>query len=201
MSNRLDAVNACLKAIGEDPVSTITASYAEATKASSKVDEITKEVLAEGWHQNTDYDVELTPNVDDEIVVSDEWLSIDTVGSSSWIDVTIRKDPNDDIKKLYNLTEQSFEFTADSITVDIVVNIDIDDLEHQLFSYVKALAALRFAEDELGVADIDQRLIRAEQRAWGQLQSKEAELEDSNCLRDSPYMRSVTGRNNPLSGS
>lgn len=200
MSQKLDAVNQCLRAIDEAPVSSLSSSVDEAQRAGTFVDIVTREVLSTGFHNNTDFSVTLTPDTHDEIKASDDWLSIDTVGYNADIDITVRRDPADDIRKLFDKENQRFTFPdVDSITVDIVRYFPIDDLPFVLASFIAAHAARRFQEDVVGSVSVDARLIRTEAEAWARLLDDETDAEDNNVLTGSSYMQRVTGRNSDFS--
>jgi hypothetical protein len=95
MTQKIDAVNQCLRAIDEAPVNSLSSGVDEAERAATFIDQVTREVLSAGWHNNTDYNITVTPDTAGEIGASADWISIDTVGYSSSIDVTVRVDPND----------------------------------------------------------------------------------------------------------
>jgi hypothetical protein len=198
MTQKIDAVNQCLRAIDEAPVNSLSSGVDEAERAATFIDQVTREVLSAGWHNNTDYNITVTPDTAGEIGASADWISIDTVGYSSSIDVTVRVDPNDGLKKLFDLGEQRFTFDA-PITVDIVRYYDIDALPFVLSAFIAAHAARRFQEDLIGSATADSRLIRTEAELYARLVDEEAEMEDSNVLTGTLYMQRVTGRNSDSS--
>lgn len=198
MTQKLDAVNQCLRAIDEAPVNSLSSGVDEAQRAATFIDQCTREVLSTGWHCNTDYSVILTPDSNSEIRTSEDWISLDTVGDSASVDITVRKDLNDDLKKLYDLGLQKFTFDA-QLTVDIVRYFDIDDLPFVLASFIAAYSARRFQEDTIGSVTADARLVRTEAQMWARLLDEEADQEDSNVLTGSYYMQQVTGRNSDFS--
>lgn len=195
--DKLQAVNRCLKAIGESPVSSLSSGVPDAEDAATVVDEITEEVLSAGWHENTSFGVKLQPDLEGNIRVPDDYLKIDTTGVSHHINVTIREDPNDDLRKVYLINDQTFVIDQD-LWVDIVHLFDFDSLSFNLQNYVAAKSARVYQEQALSSVSLDQLIVRREAEAWAKLLDAEAEAEDNNVLTDSPYMREVTGRNNYL---
>jgi hypothetical protein len=200
MSFKLTAINRCLRAIGETPVNSIASDVPDAVEARALVEDTTKEVLSAGWHSNVDYNITLSPDAETgHIVIPSDYISVDTVGYSSHIDVTIRQDPEDDQLKLFNVGEQTFEF-EDDITVDVIRDFDIDALPYPLQNYIGWHSARLFQKSTVASTALDAMLVENEAIAWGKLLDWEAESDDTNILRGSLYMRRVTGRNNDLAG-
>jgi len=199
MSNKLRAVNRCLKAIGEASVNSLNSGVPDAEVALSILQEVTEDVLETGWHCNTNYGVKLVPDSNGHIIVPPSFLQVDSTARSARLDVTVRKDPNDTVLKLFNITEQTFVFSG-PVIADVIVNLDYDGLPLALQNYISARAAREFQESQMASVSLDGFTVRAEQAAWAKLQDYEAEAEDSNCLTDSAYMRYVRGRNSPISG-
>ncbi|MFG1227146.1 hypothetical protein [Xanthobacter wiegelii] len=199
MSNKLKAVNRCLRAIGEAPVNSLSSGVPDAEVAMAVLDDVTEEVLEVGWHCNTRREVRLLPDVNGQIAVPSDYLQVDTVGTSANIDVTVSKDPQDDIIKLFNITEQTYEFSG-PVYVDVILRLDYEGLPLALRNYIAAKSARVFQENQMGSTSLDAFTSRAESEAWAKLQDYEAEVEDANCLTDSAYMRYVRYRNSPISG-
>lgn len=196
-SYRLEAINRCLDAIGEEPVNSPSSGVPDAEDASRMIDQITREVLSAGYTSNSVFNVTLNQDLDGIIKVPSGVLKIDTTGRDAYLAVTVRTD-TDGIDKLYKIKDQSYVFDG-PVHVDIVYLFDIDALPFPLQNYIAARAARVFQESVMGSVSLDGFTSRREQEAWAQLLDYEAEQEDSNCLTDSVYMAVVTGRNNPLS--
>ena len=73
----LSAVNSILGAIGQAPVTSINASNPQTAMVSRILDETILEVLTEGWHFNVEDHYELVPNVNNEILISEDMLRVD----------------------------------------------------------------------------------------------------------------------------
>lgn len=196
-THRLEAINQCLRAIGEAPVNSTSSGVPDAEKANVHINQITKVVLSAGWSPNSAFDVTLTPDQDGIIKVASNILRIDTSGVDRATAVTVLKD-TDSIDKLFKVKDQSFLFT-DPVVCDLVYYFDIDSLPFPLQNYIAARAARQFQEDVMGSVSLDGFTSREEANAWAMLLDYEADQEDSNCLTDSYYMREITGRNNSLS--
>ena len=199
MSFKLTAINRCLRAIGESPVNSITSSVPDAVEAKALVEEVTKEVLSAGWHSNTNKTVTITPDVNGNIVVPSEWIAVDTTYYSTGVNVTVRQEPTSGLNMLYHIDDQTFVFTH-NLYCDIVVDMDIDEVPYAIQNYIGWHAARRFQEGSLSSLALDQMLVEREAIAWGKLLDFEAEQDDVSILRGSLYMRTVTSRNNLISG-
>lgn len=200
MTSKLDAVNIVLKAIGEVKVNSLDTGLPDAAEAEAALDEATTDILSQGWHVNTDEALTMPRNVDNQILVADNVIRVDTTGTDARTNVTIRVDPNDNRRKLYDKKNQTFSFTKD-LSCDVTYSFPFDDLTHELQQYIAAVAARRFQMSELSSVALDKDLARKEAEAWARFQDAESELEDANTLFDSPHCAAITGRNNPYRGT
>lgn len=195
MSSKLEAINRCLRAIGETPVNSIASELPEAADARSLIEEQTRAVLTTGWHTNTSYGIKLTPDVDGYIRVPNTYISIDSSGRSRSINVTARQDPNDGLLKLFNITDQTFKFT-EPVYVDVVHYFDFDALPAQLQNYIAWRSAELFQQGSVAAIGLDAMIKANKAEAWSTLLDWEADADDTNILTGSYEMRQMTGRNN-----
>jgi hypothetical protein len=138
---KLEAVNECLAAIGEAPVTSLAGDLPlDAELAEKEVDRCDREVQARGWSFNSDFDVSLEPDGSNEIVLDAAVLRVEAVLRS--VDIAIRGG------KLYDLVEQSFTFTS-PVRVNQVVALSFDDLPQVAREYIAKRAARKFAEKAL----------------------------------------------------
>ena len=68
-STELEAVNRVLQMMGEAPVNSLSGQFGLAKQAQDTLTNVSRQVQAEGWSFNTDYEVTLTRNSSNEIVV------------------------------------------------------------------------------------------------------------------------------------
>jgi hypothetical protein len=198
MLTKLEAVNIVLDAIGETPVSSLTSGLPDAEAAEAKLDEATKNVLAKGWHINTEKNFTLYRNTQNEILIPDTYLKVDTVNKyDSAYDVVVRIQNNK--RKLYNVSKQSYKFDK-NLVCEVIVNLPFEGLTVELQNYIALHAARKFQESSMGSQALDQFTVRAEAEAWAALLDAEAESEDNNILRESPHVSYATTRFNVLSG-
>jgi hypothetical protein len=197
MLTSLDAVNIILNSIGEAPVSSLNSGLAEAEAAEARLIEVSREVQAKGWLQNTEREITLIRDNFKRIPIPNEYLRVDTAGKHISINATVRT--MNSRRYLYNKEARSFEFDY-PVICDVVIQYNFEDLNVELQNYIAYRAARKFQESQMGSSSLDAFAKRNEDEAWAALLDSEAEAEDSNVLRDSAYMYTVTGRNSPISG-
>ena len=152
-SVELDAINVMLSAIGETPTTgdIVTAeSSADVVMAKQILDEIGKEVQSQGWHFNTDYNVVLTPNGSDNIVLDSNVARVDLEGSyASGQDVTQRYHSGTSEHRLYNKTDNDYIFTAE-VKASIIYLFEFIGLPETAKRYITVKAARVFQDRILG---------------------------------------------------
>lgn len=90
-TTELEAVNECLENIGQAPVSTISGDLGvDAQTALNQIRKINRELQSKGWYWNTEKDFELSPNVDNDILLPANTLSVDTTGEDADLDLVQR---------------------------------------------------------------------------------------------------------------
>jgi hypothetical protein len=110
----LSAVNSILGVIGQAPVTSINASNPQTSFIKNILDDCILEVLSEGWVFNTEDHYELTPNVNDEILISEDMLRVDIHDDDVYrSDDIVRRNG-----KLYDKVDHTYTFT-DTIEADI----------------------------------------------------------------------------------
>ena len=127
MLTKIEAVNIILNVIGETPVSSLASGLPDAEAAELKLDQTTKEVLAKGWQQNSDENITLSRNSSKEIIVPDQYLRVDTVGTDKDVNVTVRK--QDGKRKLFDITKYVYTFERD-LKVDVLISLDFPGLDY-----------------------------------------------------------------------
>jgi len=197
MLTKIEAVNIILNVIGETPVSSLASGLPDAEAAELKLDQTVKEVLAKGWQQNSEIGIILSRNSDNEIMVPDQYLRVDTVGDDKDVNVTVRK--HDGKRKLFDIGKYVYTFDRD-LKVDVLISLDFDALNFELQNYIAFRAARKFQESAMGSTLLDSFAARQEQEGYAALMDAEAENEDNNILTSSLYMSYATYRNSPISG-
>jgi hypothetical protein len=187
--SKLDAVNIILDALGETAVSSLNSGLADAEKAERVLDEQTTDVLEEGWHCNTDFNLQLVPDINGNIGLPNGTLRIDTSGTSADVDAVERDG------KLYDREHQTSIFTK-PVYVDITYDLGFETLPYRLRKYIAHKAARVYQERTLGSVQLDSPLRADEQDAHAKWLSADEESSDSNVLRDSDSVRRIAYRNN-----
>ena len=194
---KLEAVNMVLDAIGESPVSSLTSGLPDAEAAEAKLDEVRVEILSRGWHQNIEKDVTLKRDANNEILLSNIYLRVDSTGGDKEVNVVQRY--SNGKRKLFDVNKRSYTFTKD-LVVDLIIDIPFEELTVELQNYIASRAARKFQESALGSSSLDSFTVRAEAESWAGLQDAEAENEDNNIIRSSPHVSYATYRFHPSWG-
>lgn len=200
MITKLEAVNRLLTAIGEEPVTSLSAGLDDAEAAENYLDRISHDIQALGWHANTDKKVSTAIDGNGNILWSADWLEVDTTFSSRHINVAPRVDINDDLRKLFDMDKRTFVFTTTPIYLRIVRLFDFEDTTSLMQAYIASEAAVRFQASELSSGTLNSFLVIERDRAWAAFQDAEAEAEDNNILTDNSFCAGITRRNSPYWG-
>jgi hypothetical protein len=102
--------------------------------------EVSREVQSEGWTYNKEFDYELTPNSNNEIIIPDNMLQVDLNISSKrsgnrQFDSIIRGG------KLYDRIKHSYKWTAESVYVDVLWYFEWEHIPDVVQAYIVARSA------------------------------------------------------------
>lgn len=168
----LEAVNVLLTTIGEAPVNTLDGNQVtDVSIAKQVLNEVSREVQAQGWHFNTEQNVPLTPDTLGNIKIPADTARIDARD----FNVVVREN------KLFNLTDRTFAFVS-KILVDIIYYQDFANLPQQAKNYITTRAARIFADRTLNSETIHKMTSRDEQRALIDLKEMEGDTGDFNMM-------------------
>jgi hypothetical protein len=174
-TSKLQAVNQMLSFIGEAPVNSLedAGGVGDVSLAERTLDEVTVEVLSQGWHFNTNYDVVHKPDANKQIVLSDTVLRIDTkVGVYGNMDVSLRGN------KLYNRADNSYEFDESEIKTTEVMSLPWEDLPEAARRYITLRSARLFQDRAVGAEDLREVGMREELSALATLREYDSEASD-----------------------
>lgn len=174
-TSKLQAVNQMLSFIGEAPVNSLedAGGVGDVSLAERTLDEVTVEILSQGWHFNTNYDVIHTPDANKQIVLSDTVLRIDTkVGVYGNMDVSLRGN------KLYNRADNSYEFDESEIKTTEVMSLPWEDLPEAARRYITLRSARLFQDRAVGAEDLREVGMREEMSALATLREYDSEASD-----------------------
>lgn len=137
-SKELDAINQILGSVGQAPVTVIEDTNPEVALAYQTLMEVSKEVQAEGWAWNREYEYPLTPDEDGYIAIPDNMLQVDlsTRYDNYAYDPVIRDG------KLYDKVDHTYIWDdLDTYYADILWYFAFDDLPQVARAYITARAA------------------------------------------------------------
>jgi hypothetical protein len=180
MTTRLDAVNTILTASGEQSVSSLSNATADVANAGAILDEVSREVQAEGWHFNTDDDVPLAPNVSNQIALGANVIKVD---------IDIYRYPTLDVvqrgSRLYDKRNRTYSFTQ-TLKAEVVYFLPFEDLPEQARRYIAMKAARVFHTRFIGSTAGFQFTEREESDARASLQKSNLANADINLFRSNP---------------
>ncbi len=197
MLTKLDAVNKCLRAIGEERLNSLDSGVPDASAAEAIIDEVTTEVLSLGWSDNTEQGVTLNPGPNKKIVVSDKTLKVTGQRQDYYRRLTIRRPQVEGPHYLFDLATNTDTFKR-PITVNVVRHFEFESLPNEFKNYIANRSARIFQETSMGSQALDVFTARQEAEAWARLLDHEAETSGLNALHDSPTMAHMTYRNQPI---
>ena len=152
-TTELKAVNTMLSAVGEPPINFLEGQKnADAAIARNILEEVSSEVQTAGWHFNTQFDVSLSPDGNNEIVLADNVVRVDIAyrttgtGSSSLYD---DRDITQRGSKLFNRSDNTYEFTK-AVKAMVIYLLDWDDLPEPARRYITVRAARIFQDRMVG---------------------------------------------------
>jgi len=154
-TTQLDAVNEILGSVGQAPVTVLDQTNPEVAFAFATLMEISREVQAEGWIFNREFEYPLTPDSNGHINIPANVLQMDLSQSlvNEPYDTVIRQG------KLYDKLNHTFKWdTTKAYNFDILWLFPYDDLPQPFKAYVTAKASTRAATRLVGDATLAQTL-------------------------------------------
>jgi len=154
-TTQLAAVNEILGSVGQAPVTVLDQTNPEVAFAFTTLMDISREVQAEGWSFNREYEYPITPDSNGNINIPANVLQMDlsSLYENTDHDTVIRDG------RLYDKLNHSFTWTTTTtFKVDIVWYFDFDDLPQVFKDYVVARAATRAATRLVGDTNLAQTL-------------------------------------------
>jgi hypothetical protein len=139
MNATLNAVNAALREIAQDPITTLEGQISvDAAKTLAILEAESERIQAQGWYFNTDNNVTLTPTVSGEIFIPSNYLNVDA--GSAYIQRGNR---------LYDKENKTYVFNL-SLEATVIRLFGYEELPKQVQLYVRASMIHRFQRSALG---------------------------------------------------
>ena len=139
-TEELPAVNQILASVGQAPVTTLDQTNPDVAIAYDTLIQVSREVQAEGWSFNTEFDVTQQTDANKEYVIPNNMLQVDlTHSSANYNKSVVRRNG-----KLYDRYNHTYEITGEAesvIKLDIVYNFDWVDLPVPIQDYIVSRAA------------------------------------------------------------
>ena len=186
-STELDSVNSILMSVGESPVNTLNTQSPEVAIAQKTLQQVTREVLAEGWVFNTENEVKFTVDADDQVPLSDAVLQVDT-NRFYHLDTynVIRKDG-----KLYDRYEHKNTFPDETtMYLDVVWMYAFEDIPQSFRDYITARAIRKAALRMVSDLEINKALEQDEVVARSAAIEYDTRQADYNVFNDNRFRQS-----------
>lgn len=172
----LDAVNAMLISIGEQPVNTLEVTdNAEVLIARNVLHQVSRQTQAVGLLCNSEKNYPLVVDVDGYIRLPANTLKVDATDSS--IDVVMRG------RRLYDRKNHTYKF-KDTVNVDIVFFLPFEDLPQVVRDYITIRAIRVFQSRVVGSETLYAFTAKDEMDAYMAMVQEEVDHGDYNMLNN-----------------
>ena len=173
--SELDAVNMMLMTIGEYKVNDLInlAGRSDAAIAKDILNNTSRAVQAKGWTFNMDFDVVKIPDSNDQILLGNTVLRIDTSDKVRSGDSDIVERAN----KLYDRQKNTHVFT-ENVTVNEVKLLKFDELPEAARRFVAVRSARIFHDRVVGSGELHRFFQEDEAQAWSELLEYEGNVGD-----------------------
>ena len=135
-TQELPAVNQILQSCGQAPVTTLDQTNPDVAIAYQTLQEVSREVQAEGWSFNKEYHYDMTPDVNNEILIPNNVLQIDLTDNAANMDKDVIRRNG----KLYDKANHTYTFT-EKVECDITWLFDWIDLPTPIADFITARTA------------------------------------------------------------
>jgi hypothetical protein len=183
----LDAVNEMLSVIGEAPINSLqTSGVGDAQLAYKILTNAAREVQLVGWHWNTEKSFPILPDTNGFLYIPLNTLKVDTSGAFKSFDLIQRGN------RLYDRVNHTFVFD-ESVTVDLVLMLDFDEMPEGGRNLVNIRAARQFQDRTVG-SQSPAYTAKDEMDAFTALRTDDMEVADLNIFTGSQTMVSILDR-------
>ena len=192
-TTELECINIMLAAIGEAPVNSLTGTVpVDVRMAQSTLTEVNKQVQSEGWSFNTEIDVPLTRDANNNVVLGTDVLRVD---AQTHDHPSI--DPIQRGLKLYDRKNNTFIFDED-LKCTVVYFRSFDELPEQARSYMTIKAARIFVDRFVSDQSLRTYTEGDEIRARSVLMETDLSNADHNMLIGDPSISDAISTFSPI---
>ena len=157
----LQAVNEILASVGQAPVTTLEQANPDVAIAYSTLQQVSREVQAEGWTFNREYRYPLTPDINNHIQIPDNMLQLDL--SMEPCDYSNRGyDPIRRDGKLYDRQNHTFEWKQGTYYFDVLWLFEWIDLPKPIQNFIVSRSATMLSSRIIGDPIQNQTLVAQE---------------------------------------
>ncbi len=183
-TNKLDAVNTMLSAIGEAPVSSLSSGLIEAEVAETILNTVDREVQSKGWNFNTELNKSFAVDLNGEILLPADILQADATYKYNSKDLVQRG------SKMYDKKNHTFNIGA-TAELDVVVQLLFDDLPEVAKRYIVLRATRVFQDRVVGSGTLHDFQLRDETMALMELKEFDTVTEDHNIFDNYDVFRVI----------
>ena len=141
-TSELEAVNTMLNTIGEAPVNTlVNMTSVDALAALSVLHSVNRGVQVEGWFFNTEYDYPLVPDLDNNLPLPTNLMSVDSSEVSNKHDLVQRG------SRAYDRKNHTYTFT-ETVKCNLILLLAFEEIPEAARNYI-TLRASRILQDRL----------------------------------------------------
>jgi hypothetical protein len=191
-TQELPAVNQILASVGQAPVTSLDQTNPDVAIAYDTLLTVSREVQAEGWSFNTEFDTPKTTDANKEFSIPNNMLQVDlTTSSANAYKNVVRREG-----KLYDRYNHTYEITdgaGDEIRLDIVWLFDWVDLPIPIQDYIVSRAAVLVSTRIVG--DGGQYQMLQQKEAYTRAMALEYECNQG----DYTFFGTPAGQNNYIS--
>jgi len=160
----LKAVNGILASVGQAPVTTLDQTNPDVAICYQTLLDVSRQVQAEGWTFNTEYNFPLNINTDDTVAIPNNTLQISLAqGYPAYGDKDAVRRTIDGVPYLYERVAHTYKWTGISVFVDIVSLIEWQDLPLPFQAYVTGRASTITSQRIISDPTLYQMLTQQEQ--------------------------------------
>lgn len=182
----LEAVNVMLTTIGEAPVNTLTTSaVSDVGIARSILTETSREIQSRGWHYNTEKNYPLVPDVNGNITVPINFVSVDLASIyDSKYDIVLRG------TQVYDRLNRTAVFT-ETLKATVVQLFTFDQLPEVVRRYITIRAARKFQDRVVGSSTLHGFAERDELEALVSMKEQESDVAGHNIFNNYDVSRAL----------